>query len=111
MTTTFGEYHKPNGRDVQPFKYTGEIQDDESGLIYLRARYYDPSIGRFINEDSYEGQIDNPLTLNLYTYVGNNPLIYSDPSGHFWETIVDVMSIGWSAVDLWNDLVGVMQGS
>jgi RHS repeat-associated protein len=65
-----------------PFKYTGEVYDEETGLYYLRARYYDPSIGRFLNEDTYEGQIDNPLSLNLYTYVVNNPLIYSDPSGN-----------------------------
>ncbi|THF73415.1 RHS repeat domain-containing protein [Cohnella fermenti] len=64
------------------FKYAGEVYDSETGLYYLRARYYDPSMGRFINEDTYEGQIDNPLTLNLYTYVGNNPLRYTDPSGH-----------------------------
>ncbi|MNH99701.1 PGAP1-like protein [compost metagenome] len=38
--------------------------------------------GRFINEDTYEGQIDNPLTLNLYTYVHNNPLKYADPTGN-----------------------------
>lgn len=37
---------------------------------------------RFIVQDTYEGQIDNPLSLNLYTYVGNNPLKYTDPSGH-----------------------------
>jgi hypothetical protein len=51
-------------------------------LQYLRARWYDPSVGRFINEDSFEGQIDNPLSLNLYTYVHNNPLGFIDPSGH-----------------------------
>ncbi|GGG86368.1 RHS repeat domain-containing protein [Paenibacillus radicis (ex Gao et al. 2016)] len=65
-----------------PFKYTGEVYDEESKLYYLRARHYDPSIGRFINEDTYEGEINNPLSLNLYTYVHNNPLIYSDPSGN-----------------------------
>ncbi|OMD59080.1 hypothetical protein BSK48_30320 [Paenibacillus odorifer] len=65
-----------------PFKYTGEVYDEETGLYYLRARYYDPSMGRFLNEDTYEGQIDNPLSLNLYTYVENNPLMYTDPSGH-----------------------------
>src|SRR3569832_1607698 len=63
-----------------PFKYSGEIYDDESGLIYLRARYYDPSDKRFISEDSYEGELTNPLSLNLYTYVENNPLINTDPS-------------------------------
>jgi RHS repeat-associated protein len=61
-----------------PFRYTGEIQDDESGLIYLRARYYDPSEGRFLTEDTVEGQVDNPLTLNLYAYVHNNPLKYRE---------------------------------
>ncbi len=64
------------------FKYAGESYDSETGLYYLRARYYDPSTGRFINEDTYEGQIDNPLSQNLYTYVHNNPLIYVDPMGH-----------------------------
>lgn len=65
------------------FKYAGEVYDDETGLYYLRARYYDPADGRFINEDTYEGQIVNPLSLNLYTYVTNNPLIYTDPTGHY----------------------------
>lgn len=67
---------------VNSFKYAGEIYDSETGLYYLRARYYDSSIGRFINEDTVEGQIDNPLSLNIYTYVSNNPLKYIDPSGH-----------------------------
>lgn len=72
-----------------PFKYTSEIYDEETGFYYLRARYYDPSIGRFINEDTYEGQIDNPLSLNLYTYVHNNPLRYSDPSGHMPHALLN----------------------
>jgi len=64
------------------FRYSGELWDDTTSLQYLRARWYDPSDGRFINEDTYEGQIDNPLSQNLYTYVNNNPLIYRDPTGH-----------------------------
>ncbi|MEK4063786.1 MULTISPECIES: RHS repeat domain-containing protein [unclassified Paenibacillus] len=68
------------------FKYAGEIYDEETGLYYLRARYYDPSIGRFLNEDTVEGQIDNPLSQNLYTYVHNNPLINTDPTGHYCES-------------------------
>nr|WP_240903751.1 S8 family serine peptidase [Chengkuizengella sediminis] len=71
-----------------PFQYTSEIYDEESGLIYLRARYYDPTMGRFITEDTYEGTINNPLSLNLYTYVSNNPLKYIDPTGHS-EQVVD----------------------
>ncbi|WP_254457222.1 RHS repeat-associated core domain-containing protein, partial [Brevibacillus sp. HB2.2] len=65
-----------------PVMYAGEMFDKESGFYYLRARYYDPKIGRFISEDTYKGQVDNPLTLNRYTYVSNNPLKYIDPSGH-----------------------------
>lgn len=68
-----------------PFKYAGEVYDSETGLYYLRARYYDPQMGRFINEDSYEGQVNNPLSLNLYTYCFNNPIIYVDPTGHYWK--------------------------
>ncbi|MFF2890595.1 RHS repeat-associated core domain-containing protein [Paenibacillus sp. NPDC057967] len=67
----------------QPFKYSGEMTDSTTELQYLRARWYDPSIGRFVGEDTYEGDILNPLTLNLYTYVINNPLSYVDPSGNY----------------------------
>ncbi|WP_159888711.1 RHS repeat-associated core domain-containing protein [Paenibacillus puerhi] len=66
----------------QPFRYSGEYWDSSTGLQYLRARWYDPGIGRFINEDTYEGELTNPLSLNLYTYVHNNPLRYTDPSGN-----------------------------
>ena len=65
-----------------PFKFAGEIYDEETGYYYLRARYYDPTIGRFISEDTYEGQVDNPLSLNRYTYAHNNPLRYIDPTGN-----------------------------
>ncbi|NTU32695.1 RHS repeat-associated core domain-containing protein [Brevibacillus sp. HB1.1] len=68
-----------------PFMYAGEMYDKESGFYYLRARYYDPKIGRFISEDTYKGQVDNPLSLNRYTYTHNNPLRFVDPSGHVVE--------------------------
>lgn len=64
------------------FKYAGEILDKETGLYYLRARYYDASVGRFINEDTNEGDISNPLGLNLYNYCHNSPLAFIDPNGH-----------------------------
>jgi len=68
-----------------PFTYAGEMYDKESGFYYLRARYYDPGVGRFISEDTYKGQVDNPLSLNRYTYVHNNPLKYVDPTGNAAE--------------------------
>ncbi|MDD3894011.1 MAG: RHS repeat-associated core domain-containing protein, partial [Syntrophomonadaceae bacterium] len=64
------------------FKYAGQIYDSETGLYYLRARYYDPTTGRFISKDSNEGSIVNPLSLNLYTYCENDPLGNIDPTGH-----------------------------
>ncbi|MEK4852826.1 RHS repeat-associated core domain-containing protein [Paenibacillus sp. FSL H7-0756] len=79
----WGNITSQDEKTSNSFKYTGEVYDEETGLYYLRARYYDPSMGRFLNEDTVEGQIDNPLSLNLYTYVHNNPLIYSDPTGHY----------------------------
>ncbi|MFC6547154.1 RHS repeat-associated core domain-containing protein [Cohnella cellulosilytica] len=79
---TWGNILSKEEEVYNPFRYSGEYWDDSTGLQYLRARWYDPTIGRFINEDSYQGELNNPLTLNLYIYVANNPLIYRDPSGH-----------------------------
>ena len=63
-------------------RYAGEFFDTETGLYYLRARYYDPYVGRFISEDTYEGKINDPLSLNRYTYAHNDPIMYVDPTGH-----------------------------
>jgi RHS repeat-associated protein len=54
--------------------FTGEQRDADSEMYYLRARYYDPSIGRFLGRDPLPGG-------NLYAYVGNNPVNFTDPSG------------------------------
>ena len=63
------------------YGYTGEEYDDETGLVYLRARYYDPSLGRFISADPFLGKMAEPVTQNRYVYVKNNPLRYVDPRG------------------------------
>jgi RHS repeat-associated protein len=67
-----------------PWGYTGESHDIEAGLVYLRARYYEPGTSRFIQQDSYPyfGETEEPLTRNLYLYGNGNPLNYTDPSGH-----------------------------
>ncbi|WP_233182425.1 RHS repeat-associated core domain-containing protein [Paenibacillus sonchi] len=67
---------------AESIRYGGEFYDAETGLYYLRARYYDPYIGRFLSEDSYWGEENNPLSLNLYTYANNDPVQYIDPTGH-----------------------------
>ncbi|MBE7050175.1 MAG: RHS repeat-associated core domain-containing protein [Ruminococcaceae bacterium] len=66
---------KTNTTSDNSFRYCGEYYDEESGLIYLRNRYYDPSIGRFITEDPIRDG------LNWYVYCGNNPVMYVDPNG------------------------------
>ena len=76
-----------------PFAYNGEARDD-TGLDYLRARYYDSQGGTFLTEDSYPGEETDPLSQNLYSYVQNNPVNYTDPSGHFWNSIKK----GWNYV-------------
>ena len=67
-----------------PFRYRSYYYDYETGLYYLNSRYYNPEIGRFINADDVEYlDADTINGLNLYAYCGSNPIMYSDPSGHF----------------------------
>ncbi|MBQ9534356.1 MAG: hypothetical protein IJU78_00720, partial [Clostridia bacterium] len=100
--------------DPNPFRYCGEYYDAESGSYYLRARYYNPSVGRFTQEDTHWntgnmiygdapqkiGEYKDPLGVsryayapqttaimqagNLYAYCGGNPLKYVDPTGQEW---------------------------
>ncbi|HHT9137502.1 MAG TPA: RHS repeat-associated core domain-containing protein [Candidatus Wunengus sp. YC60] len=64
-----------------PFRYVGKygVMDDKNGLLYMRARYYSPDVGRFITKDpiGFAGGV------NLYEYVGNNPIVLIDPKGLF----------------------------
>jgi RHS repeat-associated core domain len=80
--------------------YAGYQYDPESGLYYLNARMYDPVTARFMQEDSYKGNNNDPLSLNLYTYCHNEPLMYTDPTGHSWKSFwKGVKSI---AKDFWD---------
>ena len=64
------------------YGYNAESYNPNTGLEFLRARYYNAEIGRFFQEDTYLGDINDPLTLNRYAYTKNSPLNYIDPSGH-----------------------------
>ncbi len=74
---SFGKLTASTGTLVNPFQYTGREFDPETGSYYYRARYYDPNVGRFKNEDPirFRGGI------NFYGYVGNNPINRTDPDG------------------------------
>jgi len=65
------------------YKFTGQRLDDSTGLYYYGARYYDAAIGRFVQADSIVPQPGNPQALNRYSYVLNNPVRYTDPTGRW----------------------------
>ena len=88
-TTTQG-YTAPgyNTLDGARQKFTSYERDNETGLDYAHARYYANIQGRFSGVDPVGGKVGNPQSLNRYSYVGNNPLAFSDPSGmnYFYGT-------------------------
>lgn len=64
--------------------YSGGIYDESTELYYLNARYYDPENGRFLTQDTDRGEDGVYGTWHLYVYCANNPITYTDPSGHNW---------------------------
>ncbi len=107
----FGNQTASTGTFDNPYRYAGELYDSETSQYYLRSRYYDPGLGRFVSEDSYGGDPNSPLTLNRYTYGLNNPLVYVDPSGHIslrlWEKKAQDQwaALGRGVVDFAGDMV------
>ena len=69
---SFGNEVDPDKKDENPFRYCGEYFDKETGRVYLRARYYQPTVSRFITRDTYTGEGDDPLSLHLYAYCEND---------------------------------------
>jgi len=78
------------GPDFLRYKYTGQEDDPETGLMYYDARYYDPGLGRFITKDTIIPDIGSQ-GFNRYMYVGGNPVNRIDPSGNFWWLIIPVV--------------------
>lgn len=82
----YGETLDHQGSSNNAYQYTGE-QKDATDNYYLRARYYNPSVGRFTQMDTYMGQNGNPITLHKYLYANASPTMYTDPSGHMFASI------------------------
>ena len=74
--------------DDNPYRYCGEYFDNETGYVYLRARYYAPTLGRFISEDTAKDGY------NWYVYCGNDPVNYVDPSGEVFLSLLATVLIG-----------------
>ncbi len=95
----YGDARYNPGSQITTFRFTGQRWDSGSGLYFYNARWYDPLIGRFLQADTIVPQPGNPQALNRYSYVGNNPLKYTDPTGMFSEDQL----VGWYGKD-WRSL-------
>ena len=78
----FGDNALPAGNSRQG--YTGHTLDSSAGLTYMKARYYDHNIGRFLSNDPVGFMTDNPMMFNRYAYAANSPYNYIDPDGRFY---------------------------
>lgn len=85
---------------VNPLRYRSYYHDSETGFYYLQSRYYDPEICRFINADSYASTGQSYLGYNTFAYCGNDPVNRTDADGEFWDTVFDIVSLGFSIADV-----------
>ena len=92
--SVYGELLKGKYGEVL-FLYNGQygVQSDDSGLYYMRARYYNAAIKRFINQDTVTGSIESSQSLNRYAYVEGNPVSYLDPFGLCPEDRIDTTDL------------------
>ncbi|MEI6331349.1 MAG: putative Ig domain-containing protein [Pseudanabaena sp. ELA645] len=79
----FGVLLDQSGTFGNSSQFAGEQRDSATGLDYLRARYYDPLLGRFVSKDAFGGVIERPMSQNSYLYADANPVNNTDPSGYF----------------------------
>ena len=87
---------------LNPLRYRGYYYDTETGYYFLNSRYYNPRTGRFLNADtSYVLSVQSNLyDKNLYAYCDNNPVVRKDSNGYAWETVFDVVSLGFSVAEV-----------
>ena len=76
------------GGNESRYLFTGQEADKETELMYFNARYYSPFLSRFIQPDTVLGNVYDPQQLNRYSYARNNPLKYTDPSGHWLHIVI-----------------------
>jgi RHS repeat-associated protein len=86
-----------------PFGFAGEYRDNESGLIYLRARYYDPDTAQFISPDPL-----NAVTQDAYGYARGNPVSLTDPTGLDWYNPFSWSEKSWDRADSVGKTVGIV---
>ncbi len=87
----FGQVASHAGSTLFSHLFAGEQNDEASGLVYLRARYYDPRTGVFLSRDPAEGDPFDPLSMHPYLYASGNPVNRIDPSGR--ETLIEQLNV------------------
>lgn len=103
----YGVLLSRSGNTENCYGYQSEEVDEATGLIYLRARYYSSDCGRFISQDSYSGNVWNPVTLNRYAYAINSPTNYNDPSGHIVSMISCMVSLSLQSINDNSEIIHV----
>ena len=98
----FGLLLALSGSTENNYLYTGEQNDPNVGFYYLRARYYNSSIGRFLTQDTWPGMQFEPMSLHRYLYCHSNPIGNWDPSGKF--TIIEV-TCGWLIANIMLNMI------
>jgi RHS repeat-associated protein len=88
LFSPFGRVQDETGPGLRTY-YAGHRRDDDSGMFYMKARWYDPGSGRFLSVDPVILSITSPQTMNAYSYVSNNPINGNDPTGMFGEEAVN----------------------
>ncbi len=81
----FGNLISSTGTTPNNYLFAGESYDAALGMYFLRARYYNSNVDRFLTMDSFEGQLSDPESLHKYLYCGTNPVSCVDPTGHDGE--------------------------
>lgn len=88
VLTAYGNNDNATLAQFNPLRYRSYVYDHETGLYYLKTRYYNPELGRFISPDNYPTTGQGLTGNNMFVYCGNNPVMRADDSGQFWHIIV-----------------------
>jgi RHS repeat-associated protein len=106
----FGAPVEIKGQSPNRLLHLAREYDSVTGLYYLRARYYDPRLGRFLSVDPLWADWTDPLALNRYAYVRNAPTRYVDPSGaNAFPTYADISTAWELTMSQWNDIMARMK--
>ncbi|MCD4751015.1 MAG: RHS domain-containing protein, partial [Thermoanaerobaculales bacterium] len=95
----FGEEYSSQGTPNR-YRFTQRETDQATGLSYMRARYYNPHLGRFLSVDPIGGSLGGSQSWNRYSYVLNNPVKYTDPTGAVVETVWDAANVAIGGASL-----------